>query len=276
MTLLTSRVRRLRSVPVAQAAAAVRTMILVGLVLLWAGAVHWRWVDPHFVPSPWSVFTAAVQLVQDPAALEAFRRTGASILAAFVIGCSSGILAACVIAASPLLREALSGPISFVLSTPKSIFLPVFTLIFGLGGASAAAFGAFESFFYVVINVLGGLALVEQRHLRVARAFGANRVHRYVDVILPSALPGIFAALWYGIKHAFLGVMIAQLWASDGGIGPLMRTYSSALRTDYVMAIVLLITLVAVLAGIAWTGAEQRLSRWRGIGLGSIVVAAPA
>jgi ABC-type nitrate/sulfonate/bicarbonate transport system permease component len=269
-------VRRLRSAPVDRTAVILRTLILVGLVGLWALAVHWRWVDPHFVPSPWSVVTAAVDLVQDPAALEAFRQTGASILAAFVIGCSAGILAACVIAASPLLREALSAPISFVLSTPKSIFLPVFTLIFGLGGASAAAFGAFESFFYVVINVLGGLALVEERHLRVARAFGAKRTHRYVDVILPSALPGIFAALWYGIKHAFLGVMIAQLWASDGGIGPLMRTYSSALRTDYVLAIVLLITLVAVIAGIAWSAAEQRLSRWRGVGLGSVVVAAPA
>ncbi|MGV9796538.1 ABC transporter permease [Mycobacterium sp. NPDC003449] len=268
--------RRWRSVPVGRAALVLRTLILVGLVALWAAAVQWRWVDPHFVPSPWSVVTAAVDLLQDPTALEAFRRTGASIVAAFAIGCSTGIIAACVIAASPLVREALSAPLAFVLSTPKSIFLPVFTLIFGLGGASAAAFGAFESFFYVVINVLGGLGLVEQRHLRVAQAFGAKRRHRYADVILPSALPGIFAALWYGIKHAFLGVMIAQLWASDGGIGPLMRTYSSALRTDYVMAIVLLITLVAVVAGIAWSAAEQRLSRWRGAGLGSIVATAPA
>jgi ABC-type nitrate/sulfonate/bicarbonate transport system permease component len=263
-------------VSVDRTAPVLRTLILGGFVGLWAAAVHWRWVDPHFVPSPWSVLTAAIDLLHDPTALEAFRRTGASILAAFAIGCSTGIVAACVISASPLLREALSAPISFILSTPKSIFLPVFTLIFGLGGVSAAAFGAFESFFYVVVNVLGGLGLVEQRHLRVARAFGATRRHRYADVILPSALPGIFAALWYGIKHAFLGVMIAQLWASDGGIGPLMRTYSSSLRTDYVMAIVLLITLVAVLAGVGWTAAEQRLSRWRGVGLGSVIAAAPA
>lgn len=265
--------RRLGLSSVDRTALVVRTLILVGFIALWALAVAWRWVDPHLVPSPWSVVTAAIDLVQDSTALEAFRQTGSSIVAAFVIGCGSGILFACLLATSPLLREALSAPLAFILSTPKSIFLPVFTLIFGLGGTSAAAFGAFESFFYVVINVLGGLGLVEQRHLRVAQAFGANTRHRYADVILPSAMPGIFAALWYGIKHAFLGVMIAQLWASDGGIGPLMRTYTSALRTDYVMAIVLLITVVSVAAGIGWTYFEQRLSRWRGAGLGSVATA---
>jgi ABC-type nitrate/sulfonate/bicarbonate transport system permease component len=264
--------QRLKSTAVGKKAIAVRALLIVCLVLLWAAAVQWHWIDPALVPSPWAVLLAARELLGDPAALEAFRYTGGSILTAFVVGCSAGIIAACIIASSPVLRDALSAPLSFVLSTPKSIFLPVFTLIFGLGSTSAAAFGAFECFFYVVINVLGGLGLVEQRHLRVADAFGAGRRHRYLDVILPSALPGIFAALWYGIKHAFLGVLIAQLWASSEGIGPLIRTYSSALRTDYVMAIVLLITVVSVLAGIGWSHAEQRLSRWRGVGLGSVAM----
>ena len=89
-------------------------------------------------------------------------------------------------------------------------------------------------------------------------------------MILPAALPGICAAFWYGIKHAFRGVMIAQLWASDGGIGPLIRTYSAALRTDYVLAIVLLITIIAIVAGALWTRAETRLNRWRSTGAATV------
>lgn len=254
----------------AHSASLLRSAIVIGVILLWEILVRIGVIDGDFLSAPTQVVRAMADLLGDPDAQEAFRRTGSSILLAFVMGTSAGLFVALALGASRLLREAFLGPIAFVLSTPKSIFLPIFTLIFGLGGMSAAAFGAFESFFYVVVNVIGGLGLVEQRHLKVADAFGARTVHRYADVILPAALPGIFAAFWYGIKHAFLGVMIAQLWASDGGIGPLIRTYSAALKTDYVLAIVLLITIVAVVAGALWTRAETRMNRWRSTGAATV------
>lgn len=257
----------------ARLALLLRTGIILALLVAWDLVVRVGVVDGHFLSPPLDVLRAMGDLVGDADAQEAFRRTGGSIVVAFVIGTSAGFLVAILLGASRLLREAFLAPITFILSTPKSIFLPIFTLVFGLGSTSAAAFGAFESFFYVVVNVVGGLGLVEQRHVRVADAFGASTRLRYVDVIIPAALPGIFAALWYGIKHAFLGVMIAQLWASDGGIGPLIRTYSAALKADYVLAIVLIITVVSVLAGALWSRAEAYLNRWRSSGTGATTVA---
>jgi ABC-type nitrate/sulfonate/bicarbonate transport system permease component len=260
----------------ADRALAIRTLLLVCAVLVWDLVVRVGMVNAHFLAAPGDVLLAAVDLLQDPVAQTAFANTGGSIVTAFLIGTGLGIVVAGVMGASALLRRAYLPPVLFILSTPKSIFLPIFVLIWGISGTSAAAFGAFEAFFYVVVNVLGGLGLVEDRHLQVARAFRANMLHRYLDVVIPSALPGFFAALWYGIKHAFLGVMIAQLWASRGGIGDLIRTYSTSLRSDYVLAIVLLITLVAVLAGAAWTRAEEKLTRWRGAGAGGVVGTVPS
>lgn len=254
----------------ARSALLLRTGLIVAFIVLWDLTVRVGIVDRDFLSLPWDVVRAMYDLADDPEAQEAFKRTGGSIVVAFVIGTSAGFVVAIAIGASSILREAFLAPITFILSTPKSIFLPIFTLVFGLGSVSAAAFGAFESFFYVVVNVVGGLGLVERRHQEVATAFGARTRHRYLDVIIPAALPGIFAALWYGIKHAFLGVMIAQLWASDGGIGPLIRIYSSALKTDYVLAIVLIITVVSVLAGALWTRAESHLNRWRTSGTGAV------
>jgi NitT/TauT family transport system permease protein len=251
----------------------IRLLAIVVAVTIWDLVVRFGLVDPLFLSPPGVVARAMVDLFQQPGVLTAFGVTGQAILVAFVIGTSAGIVVACVLGASAIVRDAYLAPVSFLLSTPKSIFLPVFTLMFGISASSAAAFGAFEAFFYVVVNVLGGLGLVEDRHLRVARAFGASRVHIYRDVILPSALPGIFAALWYGIKHAFLGVMIAQLWASQGGIGGLIRTYSATLQTDYVLAIVLVITIVAVAAGALWTQVEVSMRKWRGAGHGASTVA---
>jgi ABC-type nitrate/sulfonate/bicarbonate transport system permease component len=246
-----------------------RVLVLAVCVAIWDLVVRVGLVDPLFLAPPGKVVLAVGDLFSQSSVITAFAQTGQSILIAFVIGAGAGMVIACLMGASETVRTAYLTPMTFILSTPKSIFLPVCTLIFGISGTSAAAFGAFEAFFYVVVNVLGGLELVDDRHVRVARAFRASRRHLYADVIVPSALPGIFAALWYGIKHAFLGVMIAQLWASQGGIGSLIRNYSAQLKTQYVLAIVLVITVVAVFAGAMWTLVETRMNRWRGAGAGA-------
>ncbi|MFI6348625.1 ABC transporter permease [Streptomyces sp. NPDC050560] len=251
---------------VADTALAGRLLVLVVCVVIWDLVVRVGLVDPLFLAPPGDVVAAVGDLFGQRDVLTAFAETGQTILIAFLIGAGAGLAAACLLGASATVRRAYLAPLTFVLSTPKSIFLPVCTLIFGISNSSAAAFGVFEAFFYVVVNVLGGLDLVDPRHVRAARAFRAPRRHLYADVILPSALPGIFAALWYGIKHAFLGVMIAQLWASQGGIGSLIRNYSAQLKTAYVLAIVLVITVVAVVAGALWTRLEVRMNRWRTAG----------
>lgn len=249
----------------------IRSLIVLGVLVVWDLVVRLGVVNETFLSGPLSVVRAMGNMLGDEKAQSAFANTGRSILIAFVVGTGAGIVVAAFLGASAFLRRTYLIPLVFVLSTPKSIFLPMFILAFGIGGTSAAAFGAFEAFFYVVVNVLGGIDLVEGRHLTVARAFGASRMHRYLDVIAPSALPGLFAALWFGVKHAFLGVLIAQLWASRGGIGDLIRTYSATLQSDYVLAVVLIITLVAVFAGTLWGRLEVRLTRWRGTTTGNTV-----
>jgi ABC-type nitrate/sulfonate/bicarbonate transport system permease component len=160
-------------------------------------------------------------------------------------------------------RDAYFGPVLFVLSTPKSIFIPVFLVIFGIDH-TATAFGTFEAFFYVTVNVVGGVDLVEQRHLTMARAFRAGPWHTFRDVLLPASLPGVFAGIWYGIKHAFLAVVIVELYMSAGGLGQVIRQYTNQLETDKVLAMILGVSIIAIAVGVAWTHLEHRLARWRG------------
>jgi ABC-type nitrate/sulfonate/bicarbonate transport system permease component len=249
----------------------IRSGLLVAAIVAWDLVVRTDIVSGKFLATPADVAVAAGELITSSEGHAAFASTGRSILVAFVLGTSLGFAVALALGASKTLRRAYLPPIVFILSTPKAIFLPIFVLIWGISGTSAAAFGAFEAFFYVVVNVMGGLGMVEEKHVRVAQAFKASRTRKYLDVILPSALPGLFAAVWFGMKHAFTGVMIAELWASRGGIGELIRLYSANLQSDFVLAIVLLFTLAVVLAGTAANVLEDRLNRWRGSGAGQIV-----
>lgn len=251
-------------------AALIRVAVVVVVVVLWDTSTRAGWIDELFVSSPGHVASAAVDLAGESAVWMALRETGSAILLAFVFGTSVGIVAGMLLGIFKLLRDAYFGIVLFLLSTPKSIFVPIFLLLFGIGPTAAAVFGAFEAFFYVTVSVVGGVGLVEDRHLRIARAFRARWWRLFTDVILPASSPGIFTGLWFGIKHAFLGVMIVELYVSVGGLGQLIRQYTNDLATDKVFALIGAVVVAAVLLGTLWNRVEMRMSRWRTDGGGTL------
>ena len=242
----------------------------------WEIVTQLDWVDPVIVSTPHDVARAIPDILSSDEGQSALKITGREILLAFGMGVGAGLVAGILLGLSEQLRKAYLPFVTFLLSTPKVVFLPLFLLTLGITEIYAAAFGAFEAFFYVTVNVVGGVELVDPRHLRVAHAFRAGRLRTVVDVVFPTALPGIFTALWYGIKHAFLGVLIAELWASQGGVGTLIKIYADRLDTAHVLGMILIISFVAIVAGTLWSRAETRLSRWRGTQGGTADVVAYA
>ena len=254
---------RLDAIDIKKRALVGRTALIIALILVWDVATRLELLDRNFVSTPGDVFKALGDSFVDPVVLTALMTTGSSILAAFVIGTTIGIVAGTALGLSRILQDGFVSPLMFLLSTPKSIFLPIFILLYGIGPTSAVVFGAFEASVFVAINVAAGMSLVEDRHLTVARAFKASRWQTLQSVVFPSALPGIFTALWYGIKHAFTGVLIAELWASSDGVGAVIRVYAEQLKTDKTLALMLTVTVLAITAGAIWDQIERRLTRWR-------------
>jgi ABC-type nitrate/sulfonate/bicarbonate transport system permease component len=261
---------RYRGLTLIVRAALIRVVVVVAVIILWDVSTRFGWIDKLFVSSPGDVGGAVVQLAGQGIVWDALRETGSAILIAFVCGTLAGIVAGMLLGLVKLLRDAYFGIVLFLLSTPKSIFVPIFLLLFGIGPTAAAVFGAFEAFFYVTVSVVGGVGLVEERHLRIATAFRASWWHRFTDVILPAASPGVFTGLWFGIKHAFLGVLIVELYVSVGGLGQLIRNYTNDLATNKVLALIGEVVVAAVLLGTLWTRVERRMSRWRSDGGGTI------
>jgi ABC-type nitrate/sulfonate/bicarbonate transport system permease component len=240
----------------------IRLAVVIVFLAAWQILAGTGVIDKLYVSTPIDVVRAMGDLASDPGTWVAFGQTGQELGLAFVYGTVAGFAVGVGLGLSGVLRRAYLGPLVFMLSVPKSVFVPIFVLIFGLGRTSATSFGAFSAFFYVVVTLVGGIGLVEDRHIQVARAYGAGPIARIRHVVLPGSLPGIYAALWQGVKHAFGGVLIAELWASQGGIGQLIVLYTSNLQSDHVLAITLVVALIAILLGSLWSRLERRMD-WR-------------
>jgi ABC-type nitrate/sulfonate/bicarbonate transport system permease component len=244
-------------------ATACRTAFLAAVVLGWELLARVGVIDESFASKPSSIARAVGPLLTDPQALSALGTTLYAVGASFVIGTGAGMIVGIVLGLQPLLRQAYFPVVMMLLGSPKSLFLPIILLFFGLGVESAIVFGSILTFVHVTVNVVAGVDLIEPKHLAVARAYGASGWSRFVHVILPAASPGLFTAIWHGLRNGFTGVVVAQLFTATGGIGYLVRLYSNNFRTDRALALVFIVSFVLILVGTAWNRLEKRLTRWR-------------
>lgn len=238
-------------------------VILIGFLAGWELISRLELVDPAFISRPTDIAAAFPEIIETERIRNALLVTGRTMVWAFVYGTAVGVALGYLMGANRLFRDAFYGPALFMLSVPKSIFIPIFLVFFGINTRTAIYYGAFSSFIYVLVNVVGGFDLIEQRHLKVADAYGASKWHRLRDVILPASLPGVFTGIWYGLKSALQGVLILELFISVAGLGSVITFYTNALRVDLVFGLVLSVSITAILVGSAWSRIEARLSRWR-------------
>jgi ABC-type nitrate/sulfonate/bicarbonate transport system permease component len=255
--------RRAPRAQLRQSPAWVLTALVVAFAVLWEVVSRLSLIEPSFISRPTAIAQAVPELAADERVRAAIASTVSSMGWAILYGVIAGIILGYLLGTSRLLRDAFYGPSLFLLSVPKSVFIPIFLVLFGINSQTAIYYGAFSAFIYVMINVISGLDLVEDRHLRVAYAYRAGLRHRIVDVIFPASMPGLFTGIWYGLKNGLQGVLIFELFISVGGLGGLIRFYTNGLRTDRVFAIILGVAITAILLGEGWSRIESRLSRWR-------------
>tara|TARA_B100000530_G_C15835321_1_gene439067 strand:- start:338 stop:706 length:369 start_codon:yes stop_codon:yes gene_type:complete len=70
-----------------------------------------------------------------------------------------------------------------------------------------------------LVNTALGVSSIDSDHLNVARVLNLNFKERLKSVIIPSALPLIFAGLRISIGVGWMVLIAAELLASSEGIG---------------------------------------------------------
>lgn len=241
-----------------------RTLILVIGVLIWQIVSSSGLVDTDFLPSPVMMAAELPKLVVNPEFHVALRSTGTGILLAFLMAVVIGTALGSVIGSISVAREAFEGPLNVLMSMPKVIFFPIFLLVFGLGEATATAFGTFEASVYMAVYAATGVQEAQQKYLRMAHAYGAGGWGQFVHVRLPAAMPSVFAGVWYSIKHAFTGVLLAELFVSTGGIGAMIRHTTELSQVATSFALILVMSLLMIVVGSLVNRIEARVNRWSG------------
>jgi ABC-type nitrate/sulfonate/bicarbonate transport system permease component len=182
---------------------------------------------------------------------------------AFVMSVVFGMLIGILIGLTNLGRRSFYPIVLLLYGIPQAIMLPLFVLVFGLGPASKIAFGFSHGIFPVIVNTIAGMRNVSPLLLAGSAAMGASRAQQVRYVIFPHMVTTVFAGLRLAMTLTLLGVVLAEIFVSQGGIGFFTLLYSETFNPAALMALVLTLALLAIGLNELVRMVEARFSRWK-------------
>ena len=220
-------------------------------------------VNPLLLPPLGDVLTMLGDLLGRPQVHDAIKVTAAEVLVAFLIAVPLGTAIGILIAENEYAGEIFKPILFYVFSVPKSIFLPMFILVFGIGFQQKVAYAAFTTTFVVLMSATAAVESVKEDHILVARSYGATRAQILRRVYLPSMMPMLLETLRIAMIFNFTGVMIAEMYASKTGIGHLIASWGENFQMRQLFAGVVLLATMAITFNEAVRFLEARCSTWR-------------
>jgi NitT/TauT family transport system permease protein len=227
----------------------------------------WQLYAPHlnpiFLRPPSDVAKAFVDLVQDGTLVQATLESGRTLAFGFALALLFGLSVGLGSARSWLAYNAANPWITALYSTPTVALVPFMSLWLGIGDTAKIAVIALFAVFPIIVNTQQGVRYVDASLMEVARAFNSSERRLWTDVLVPSALPFIFAGVRLAIPRALVGMVLAEFLISVGqGLGSLIIIYQNTFRVDrmFVPVIVVAAMGVALISIVQWL--EGRLAPW--------------
>jgi ABC-type nitrate/sulfonate/bicarbonate transport system permease component len=166
----------------------------------------------------------------------------------YVAGIGLAMVVAVVFVLQRMIEEAFM-PVALVLrSVPLIAMAPLLTLIFGRDILVVTATGGIVCLLPALVNIMYGLRSAAPSSLDLMRSYGASRWTTLRKVLVPSALPSIFASLRINVPAAMIGALLAEWLATGKGSGAEMLTVQNTSDYGELWAAVVLVTAVAMIA----------------------------
>ena len=148
-------------------------------------------------------------------------------------------------------------------ATPSVALAPLFVVWLGFGDAAHISIIALVAFFPVIINTIDGVHAVERDLREVGIAFRANRREVFGRIDLPGSLPYIFTGLRLALARALVGIVVADLFGAQAGLGYLILTSSQVFQTGAVFVGVIVLAVLGVVLTWALRGLQKKLTPWQ-------------
>ncbi len=218
---------------------------LAAVILIWFICCDFEWVPAYMLPSPMDVAKAffgnfTVMMKQAAYTLqEAVYGLGAGIVLAFI--------AAALMDRFSFIYKAIYPVLIITQTIPVIAVAPLLVLWMGFGMAPKITLVVITTFFPISIGLLDGFKSAGKDEINMLRSMGANRLHIFRLVKLPSAASSFFSGLKISASYAVVGAVISEWLGGFNGLGVYMTRVKKAYAFDRMFAVIVFISVISLL-----------------------------
>ena len=237
--------------------------VLVLILILAGWQIGSALVGTYWLSSPWATISRFVAQIINGELIWHAGYTLGEAAAGTLVGGLPAVLLPFLLRRHPIIIAILDPFMVGGYGAPKLAFAPLFILWFGIGVESKIALVASVVFFIVYFATLSGVRALDAKLVQMAQIVGASERQVARHIVMPGAVPSIFAGLRIAVPYAIGAAVIAELISSNRGLGYLVQTGAMNFDTTSVFAAIVAATLVVHAANWLMNLIEALLLRWR-------------
>ncbi len=222
--------------------------------------------NPVLLPSLTEIWERCVKLFVNPIkGVNLFGHVGASlqrVLFALAFSWTAGVLFGILTGWNKTLNAIFGSIFELFRPIPPIAWIPIIIMWFGIGEFPKVLIVIIGSIVPVVVNTRAGVALVEQQYIDVGTVFGANHRQMLSSIMMPVALPSIFAGLRTSVSSGWTVVLAAEMLGADKGVGALVTRGWNGSDMALVLVSIIVIAIIGALLSLVLSFIEKVVCPW--------------
>lgn len=234
----------------------------LGLFLFWLIAA--MLINQPILPSPLKVAQAFVDELIHGDLIMHFMASLWRVIAGTLLAIFTAAPLGIILGQSKRLNNIFSPVIYLLYPVPKVVLVPIILLIFGIGNFPKILLIALILFFQILVLVRDSAAGIRPELLMSVRSLGAGRRALFRFVYLPASIPAILTGMRQSIGTAIAVLYIAELFATQLGLGYYIYFNGSTLfnyAAMYAGIVAMAIMGLGLYFSVDWL--ENRIAPWQ-------------
>ena len=219
-------------------------------------------IPTRVLPSPLSVFTAALTLIQSGELFTHISISARRALSGFIIGGSIGFALGVLNGLLPVAETLFDTSLQMLRTIPNLALLPLVILWFGIGEEARLFLVSIGVMFPIYLNTFHGIRNVDPGLIEMGKVYGLSPLQQFWKIILPGAMSSILVGVRFSLGIMWLTLIVAETIAADSGIGYMAMNAREFMQTDVVVLSILLYALFGKLADAIARALERSWLRW--------------
>lgn len=186
----------------------------------------------------------------------------ARMLAGFALAVAVGVALGAALGFSRTLSTALNPVLQFLRALPPPALIPMSLLIFTAGDNAKIFLIALGALWPVLLNTVDGVRGIDPTAWDMARSYRVPPRARLVRLVLPAALPRIFAGARTALAIAIILMVVSELVGADNGVGYYVQLAQRGFNINEMWAGTVLLGLLGFGFNALFVAVERRVLHW--------------